>query len=296
MKVTLLGTRGSFPHIVASRMGRYGGNTSCVEVTGQDGTVVLLDAGTGIRNAASAVTPDLKRMDILLTHFHMDHLQGLGFFAPLFNPRMEVHIWGPPSTTMTLHRRLARYLSPPLFPVCIRDFTCKLVLHDAPRKTFELGALRVTSDLVCHPGPTMGFRISEGGSSIAYLPDHEVTLGACHFPLEPDWTSGLKLALGADLLLHDSQYTEAEYEERIGWGHSTPRQAAMLAAEAGAATLLTFHHDPNHDDAEVTRLAAEASSVANGVTVRGGEEGMVFELPSGAAVAAKPGRPGPVSG
>lgn len=280
MNVTLLGTRGSFPHI-GSQMMRFGGNTSCVEVTGDDGTVVMLDAGTGIRNAASATNRDLKRMDILLTHFHMDHLQGLGFFAPLFNPNIEVHIWGPPSTMMTLHRRLARYLSPPLFPVCIRDFTCKLVLHDAPRKTFELGSLVVTSDLVCHPGPTMGFRVSNGRHSIAYLPDHEVTLGACRFPHEPDWTSGLKIAQGADILIHDSQYTEAEYDERVGWGHSTPRQSAQFAAEAGAKTLLTFHHDPNHDDETVDRLAAEAAEFSNGVTVQGGAEGMVFELPSG---------------
>ncbi len=277
MKVTLLGTRGSFPHI-GPQMVRYGGNTSCVEVIGGDGTVVILDAGTGLRNAASAIDPTVKRMDILLTHFHMDHLQGLGFFAPLFNPQMEVHIWGPPSTTMTLHRRLARYLSPPLFPVCIRDFTCNLVLHDAPRKTFSLGSLQVMSDLVCHPGPTMGYRISEGRSSIAYLPDHEVALGACHFPDEPQWTSGYKLAQDVDLLLHDSQYNDSEYEQRIGWGHSTPRQSALFAAAAGARKLLTVHHDPNHDDEAVDQLVSQAAST-NGVEVHGGKEGMTFNFP-----------------
>ncbi|MEX0682912.1 MAG: MBL fold metallo-hydrolase [Dehalococcoidia bacterium] len=279
MKVTLLGSRGSFPHI-GPQMVRYGGNTSCVEVIGDDGTVIILDAGTGLRNAPSALDSSVKRMDILLTHFHIDHLQGLGFFAPLFNPGMEVHIWGPPSTMMTLHRRLARYLSPPLFPVCIRDFTCKLVLHDAPRKTIGLGGLQVTCDLVCHPGPTMGYRVTDGRSSLAYLPDHEVALGACHFPDEPEWTSGLKLAQGADLLIHDSQYDEAEYAERIGWGHSTPQQSALFADEAGAKRLLTFHHDPNHDDESVDGLVAEAVTVANGVVVQGGAEGMVFELPA----------------
>src|SRR5262245_31944723 len=147
MKATILGARGSFPHI-GPQMARYGGNTSCIELTGDDGTVVILDAGTGIRKAASAIDPSLKRMDILLTHFHMDHLQGLGFFAPLFNPSMEVHIWGPPSTTMTLHDRLSRYLSPPLFPVCIRDFTCDLHLHNAPRGKFHLGGLEITSDII----------------------------------------------------------------------------------------------------------------------------------------------------
>ncbi len=275
MKAKLLGTRGSFPHI-GPEMVRYGGNTSCVEVTGDDGGVVMLDAGTGIRNAASATNRDLKRMDILLTHFHMDHLQGLGFFAPLFNPGIEVHIWGPPSTTMTLHRRLARYLSPPLFPVCIRDFTCKLVLHDAPRKTFALGALQVTSDLVCHPGPTMGFRISEGGSSVAYLPDHEAVLGAAS--LDPQWMSGVALAQGADILLHDSQYDEEEYAQRVGWGHSTPAQSLALARAAGARRLVTFHHDPNHDDDRIDAMTAEVARDAGAVAVQGGMEGDIFDL------------------
>jgi phosphoribosyl 1,2-cyclic phosphodiesterase len=276
VKVKLLGARGSFPHI-GPDMVRYGGNTSCVEVTGGDGTALLLDAGTGVRNATAAVDPGLRRLDILITHFHMDHLQGLGFFAPLFNPAMEVHIWGPPSTTMSLHRRLARYLSPPLFPICIRDFSCRrLVLHDAPRGKFELGGLKVESDLVCHPGPTMGFRISEGDSSVAYLPDHEVVLGAAS--LDPKWMSGVSLAEGVDILLHDSQYDEEEYAQRVGWGHSTPRQSLALARAAGAKRLITFHHDPNHNDARLDAMINEAACDAGPVLVEGGMEGDVFDL------------------
>ena len=277
MRITILGSRGSFPHI-GPEMVRYGGNTSCVEVTGSDGTVVMLDAGTGIRNAASAVNPDVRRMDILLTHFHMDHLQGLGFFAPLFNPNMEVHIWGPPSTTMTLHSRLARYLSPPLFPVCIRDFGCKLELHNSPRGKLHLGELTITSDLICHPGPTMGYRISDGRSAIAYLPDHEVALGSCNFPADPAWTSGFRIAQGSDVMLHDSQYNESEYDERVGWGHSTPFQSAQFAAAAGVGLLLTFHHDPNHDDDALDELAEEAGDRVSGTRVIGGAEGATFEL------------------
>jgi phosphoribosyl 1,2-cyclic phosphodiesterase len=278
VKVTLLGTRGSFPHI-GPEMARYGGNTSCVEVIGDDGTVVMLDAGTGIRNAASAVNPDVRRMDILLTHFHMDHLQGLGFFRPLFDPTMEVHIWGPPSTTMTLHRRLARYLSPPLFPVCLQDFLCHLVLHDAPRAKYELAGVEVTSDLICHPGPTMGYRVSDGKSSIAYLPDHEVMLGGAKFPSDPEWTSGYAISAGADILLHDSQYDEGEYAERVGWGHSTVRHAVAFARAAQVKRLVTFHHDPNHDDARLDEMVDEGRVLADGaVEVIGGTEGMRFEL------------------
>jgi ribonuclease BN (tRNA processing enzyme) len=277
MKLTLLGTRGSFPHIEPD-MVAYGGNTSCVEVIGQDGTVILLDAGTGIRRAWSAVDSDLRRMDILLSHFHMDHVQGLGFFAPLFRADMEVHIWGPPSTTLNLHRRLARYLSPPLFPVTIRDFECKLVLHDAPRGKFQIGCFEVQSDLVCHPGPTMGYRITEDATAITYLPDHELALGAPCFPEEPNWTSGMNLAEGVDLLLHDCQYDEQEHAERIGWGHSTPAQAVAFAREAGVDKLIAFHHDPNHDDARIDQMIAEAQKDAGPVDIIGGKDGDVLDL------------------
>jgi phosphoribosyl 1,2-cyclic phosphodiesterase len=260
-------------------MVRYGGNTSCVEVIADDGTVVILDAGTGIRNATSAIDPSVRRMDILLTHFHMDHLQGLGFFRPLFDPEMEVHIWGPPSTTMTLHSRLSRYLSPPLFPVCIQDFACHLVLHDAPRGRYELAGVEVISDLICHPGPTMGYRIIDNGSSIAYLPDHEVLLGGAGFPCEPAWTSVFDICEGADVLLHDAQYDEEEYGQRVGWGHSTPYHAAAFARECGVGRLVTFHHDPNHDDDTLDRLAAEAAKeYGDALDIVGGKEGDVFEI------------------
>src|SRR5579862_2974356 len=123
------GTRGSISTPGPETI-RYGGNTSCLEVRGRKGELVILDAGTGIRRLGEHVTPDVRRIDILLTHLHMDHIQGLGFFGPLYDPRREVHIWGPASTTMDLRTRLSRYLSPPLFPVLLRDLPCKLTLHE----------------------------------------------------------------------------------------------------------------------------------------------------------------------
>ncbi|MGH9002901.1 MAG: MBL fold metallo-hydrolase, partial [Acidimicrobiia bacterium] len=128
MKLTVWGTRGSLP---SPRPGtaRYGGNTSCVQLEMADGSAVVLDAGTGIRRLGASVRPDAGRVDVLLTHLHMDHIQGLGFFKPLDQPGQEVHIWGPPSTTLDLRARLSRYLSPPLFPVRLRDLPCRLTLH-----------------------------------------------------------------------------------------------------------------------------------------------------------------------
>jgi ribonuclease BN (tRNA processing enzyme) len=125
-------------------------------------------------------------------------------------------------------------------------------------ETFEIGPFRITAALVCHPGPTVGYRIAEGGASLAYLPDHEPALGVPGFPGPPDWTSGFDLAAGVDLLIHDAQYDAAEYQRRVGWGHSSIEQTLAFAAAAGVERLVTFHHDPWNDDAALDRLVDRA--------------------------------------
>ena len=256
--VVLRGVRGSMPS-PRPQTARYGGNTSCVEVRAVPGSVCVLDAGTGIR-AVDGTASDLRRVDVLLTHLHMDHILGLGFFRALYEPGLEVHLWGPPSATQSLHARLTRYLSPPLFPVRLRDLPCKLLLHDAPRGSFDLPGATVTADLVCHPGPTVGYRIEADGATLAYIPDHEPALADGVFPGRPDWISGFPLMAGADLLVHDAQYTDEEYAAHVGWGHSTIAQAMRLAEAAGVATLSAFHHDPGHNDAQLDRLFAIAAA------------------------------------
>ena len=142
MQITPYGVRGSLA-APGPATARYGGNTSCVRVTGPDGAVLVLDAGTGIRSLALELPPGLSRVDVLLTHLHMDHIIGLGFFGPFYNPGMEVHIWGPASVTLSLEARLRRYLAPPLFPVLLRDLPCRLELHHTGRGHFSIGAFRV---------------------------------------------------------------------------------------------------------------------------------------------------------
>ena len=277
MRVTLWGTRGSLA-TPGPDTARYGGNTSCVEVCGNDGSVLVLDAGTGIRRLGNALSPALQRIDVLLTHLHMDHIQGLGFFAPLYRPDIEVHIWGPASTTLTLRARLTRYLSPPFFPVHLRDLACRLELHEVPCGEVAVGPFRVRSDLVCHPGPTVGYRISTGNGVLVYMPDHEPALGVRQFPAAAQWTSGCDLAADADLLIHDAQYTAAEYAAHIGWGHSSIDQTLQFAALARAKHLVPFHHDPTHRDADIDRMMTRARSVKGAPRVTPGMEGATFQI------------------
>ncbi len=278
MRVTLFGTRGSLAAPGADTS-HYGGNTSAVEVCGQDGTLLILDAGTGIRQLGAQIRPDTTRIDILLTHLHMDHIQGLGFFGPLYNPGIEVHIWGPASSTLSLGARLSRYLSPPLFPVHLRDLPC-VTCHPVPFSPFEIGPFRVQASLVCHPGPTVGYRIEAADGCATYLPDHEPALGLPdgRWP-DPEWISGYKLAADSDLLIHDAQYTDEEYAHCNGWGHSTYRHAFEFAAAVRAKELVPFHHDPSHDDDMLTGLMETAKRQFNpDFKVSAGYEGAVFEV------------------
>ena len=278
MKVTLWGTRGSVAS-PGAETARYGGNTTCVEVRGVDDTVLILDAGTGIRRLGMTFPPSIRRLDILLTHLHMDHLQGLGFFAPLYNPAVEVHIWGPASPTLSLEKRLMRYLSPPLFPVRLWELPCHLFLHEVPCGDFDIGEFHIASALICHPGPTVGYRITTASATLAYLTDHEPTLGIPKFPLAGEWTSGYALATDVNLLIHDGQYSNEEYAKCVGWGHSTIQQAIAFAVLAAAKHLVLFHHDPTHTDEILDRLAAEAIAAAQPpFPVTLGAEGAVFDL------------------
>lgn len=280
MRVTIFGSRGSIA-VSGPDTIRYGGNTSTVEVRGNDGTVLVLDAGTGIRSLGTTIKPETQRIDILLTHLHMDHIQGLGFFGPLYNPGIDMHIWGPASSTLSLAERLSRYLSPPIFPVHLRDLP-KVTFHHVPCPMFEIGTLRIRTALVCHPGPTVGYRIEEGDASAVYIPDHELALGIPDRQRrDPDWISGFDLAAGADLLIHDAQYTDEEYQRCIGWGHSTYRQVFEFAGQVGTRELVTFHHDPSHDDATLDQLLAQATRIFRpSYRVCAGQEGLVFELGS----------------
>lgn len=275
MKITLWGTRGSLA-TGGPETARYGGDTASIEVRTESGHLLILDAGSGIRPIGGRLG-DLTRVDILLSHLHMDHISGLPFFTPMLDPGIEVHLWGPISTTESLRERLARYLSPPLFPVRIRDLP-NIEFHDVPPGVFRLDGVEVSADLISHPGPTLGLRITESGSALTYMPDHEPALGGLGLTESPEWVSGYQLALGADLLIHDAQYTDEEYLERVGWGHASFTHLIDFARLTEVGRLMTFHHDPSHSDEMLDDFHRELEERAPDLEVSAGKIGTTIEV------------------
>lgn len=239
---------------------RYGGNTSCVEVTLSDGTEIILDAGTGIRGLGAARASRGDGVHVLLTHLHLDHIQGLLFFSPFFDAQAHVEVWGPPGATLDLRERLARYLSAPLSPIEIRELPSRVTFRSIPSGDWRIGNAHVTARLVLHRGTTLGYRITEGDVSLCYLPDHEPALGASLETQPSQWISGHELARGASLLIHDGQYTANEYAGRRGWGHSSIEDALAFAHRANPNHLILSHHDPLHDDEHLDALGDAARS------------------------------------
>lgn len=280
MKAKVWGCRGSLaapgPETV-----RYGGNTSCVEVRTADGQLIVIDAGTGIRGLGLSLDGNRPtRIDLLLTHLHLDHIEGLGFFGPVWDPECELHIWGPPSPGHSLRDRVAAYFSPPLFPIHIDQIPAQVSFHDVPGQEWELGAIRLRAQPVNHPGPTLGYRLEENGKVLSYISDHEPALGVDLASVPPDWISGYGLAERADVLFHDAQYTEEEYRGRTGWGHSSIAHTVTFGLITKVQRLLMFHHDPLHSDAQLEAMLVRARELwgqeRNGLALS--FEGMEIEV------------------
>jgi ribonuclease BN (tRNA processing enzyme) len=175
-------------------------------------------------------------------------------FEPIWRSETELHIWGPASPVASLEQRIATYFSPPLFPVHLSEVPATIEYHDASESEWQIDGARFFSNAIIHPGATVGYRIESQGRSLAYLTDHEPALGADLDRDPSEWISGFAIAHGADLLIHDCQFTPREYERRLGWGHSSTEQVARFAEKTEVDRLLLFHHDPMHSDEQLDRM------------------------------------------
>ena len=270
MRLKVWGCRGSVPTPGPETV-EFGGNTSCVEVALENGSVLVFDAGTGIRPLGRELLErGVRHVNVFLTHLHLDHLEGLRFFGPLWNPNVQLDIWGPPSPVLSLRERISRSFSPPLFPIDLRAVPSQVAFHDVPREPCTVDGASLTAALVMHPGPTLGYRLEADGFTFAYIPDHEPALtGIVDRPT--DWISGAAIAAGADVVFHDAQFSEEEYVDRIGWGHSSAADAVAFNKAVGGGRLYLFHHEPEHGDEALAALEEQAGTAL-------AREGMVLEL------------------
>jgi phosphoribosyl 1,2-cyclic phosphodiesterase len=280
------GTRGSIP-TPGPKTARYGGNTACVSVTGPDGRLVILDAGSGLRPLGHELMATPNRAisaDILLSHTHWDHIQGLPFFKPLSASGNSFCIYGADQQGVALEEILRRQMDPMVFPVPLRALAAAIKVYEIAEGEVSLADFTVSAFRLRHPGTTLGYRLAPaaGGREIAYLTDNELGDGAT-YPVRSDWRARLVEFLGGtDTLIHDAMYPEQIIKARCGWGHSTPREAVALAAEAGCRRLILFHHEPEHDDDAIDRLLEDtrmhAARTAPGLEVEAAAEGMELSL------------------
>ncbi|HZE76762.1 MAG TPA: MBL fold metallo-hydrolase [Gemmatimonadales bacterium] len=285
-QLTFWGTRGSIPTPGAQTM-RYGGNTACISLSAGDGRLTILDAGSGLRPLGTALMSHRGRTlsaDILLSHTHWDHIQGLPFFKPLSASGNRFFVYGAAQEGVPLEEILRRQMEPAVFPVPLSALAATLVVTPVVEGTFEVDGFRVEAFRLRHPGTTLGYRLTptNGGREIAYLTDNELGPGGT-YSVRSNWRGALVEFLGGvDTLIHDAMYSESVIAARAGWGHSTPKEAVDLAVEASCRRLVLFHHDPESDDETVDRrlrdARAYAASRAPKLEVEAAAEGRCFTL------------------
>ncbi|OFZ98869.1 MAG: hypothetical protein A3H35_08245, partial [Betaproteobacteria bacterium RIFCSPLOWO2_02_FULL_62_17] len=257
------GTRGSFAKPGPTTV-RYGGNTSCVEVRADSGTLIVVDCGTGghaLGQHLIAAKSSVVKGHMLISHTHWDHIQGIPFFAPFFDPGCAWSIYGPKGLSHSLRTTLAGQMEHSYFPVSLSQFAATIQYHDLVEGAFRIDDVNIVTRYLNHPALTLGYRFEADGATLAYCCDHEPhssALGSGRLPITGIDRRHVDFISGADIVIHDAQYTASQYaESKIGWGHSSPEYAVRVCQDAGVKRLILSHHDPLRDDAAIDRIVEE---------------------------------------
>ncbi len=291
MRLRFWGTRGSIA-TPGPGTNHFGGNTSCIELTTPGGDCVMLDCGTGARllgNHLLASAGSSISATILLTHTHWDHIQGFPFFGPLFGPGNRVAVYGPEGSHRTLHDVLAGQMEHHYFPVELDQLSARITYQDLHEGTHDIAGVKITAQRMHHPSVTLGYRVQAGGKCVCYLSDHEpfyegiwrdgAEPGHIDSILDPGDKRHAEYMRGADVVIHEAQYTPEEYLAKRHWGHSTYAYVVELAAAAGVPRLILTHHDPSHDDEFMRgferRARLLAKELGSGMEVACAFEGLV---------------------
>jgi phosphoribosyl 1,2-cyclic phosphodiesterase len=258
MLVRCWGSRGSIA-VSGREYIKYGGDTTCLEIVAGNGEMVIVDAGTGIRKLGNRLISEGRcDVNIVLTHPHWDHFSGFPFFKPLYKKGCKINVWGPHPTQESVKGIISKAMSTPHFPVELEDIQAEINFFGIGKRSFRIGSISISSIALNHPNQGAGYRFEENGKSFVFLTDNE--LAHAH---RTDFTyeDYVKFAEGADLLFHDAEYTQEDYEHTEGWGHSVYLDTLKFAIDAGVKTLGLFHHNQDRDDDGVDAIEADCRRI-----------------------------------
>ncbi|MFA5138673.1 MAG: MBL fold metallo-hydrolase [Elusimicrobiota bacterium] len=279
MLIRCWGARGSIP-VSGEQYLKYGGDTTCLEIRTRSGELVIVDAGSGIRALGKEVHKEgVRSLHLIFTHAHLDHVMGFPFFRPIYSKTTRIELYGCPFAQGSVESMLARTMSPPSFPVRFEDVSALLCPHKDCTQRFTVGSMDISPVLLSHPNQGIGYKFAENGRSFVFLTDNELTHA---HPGGLKYEDYLAFAEGADLLIHDSEFTAEEYKTTKTWGHSVYTDALRLALEAGVESFGLFHHNQDRSDAALDAMVRDCRRI---ISERGSKMGCsavavgtVFEL------------------